>query len=100
MSDNSIPGFGTEPSEVETVLNALVGERAPGEDSSAWYMHLSARQVLLDAAVKAIADQRALVAAEIYQQLGDDRSYTKVANILGASRPRVQQLIERARTLT
>lgn len=97
MTDSSLLGFGIEEHEVDAVYNALVGAR-DGEDLLPRYAFLSSRQVLFDAVAKRLASERAEVAAELYDDLGEGRSYAKVADILGISRPRAQQFIERARS--
>lgn len=96
MTDNSLLGYGVEEHEVDAVYDSLVGDR-DGEDLLHRYHYLSSRSALFDAVVKRLADERAHLAAELYDDLGDDRSYAKVADILGTSRARVQQFIERVR---
>ncbi|WP_040793307.1 sigma factor-like helix-turn-helix DNA-binding protein [Nocardia paucivorans] len=96
MTDNSLLGYEAESHEVDAIYDALVGDR-DGEDIPPRYHYLTSRQVLFGAVVKRLADERRRLVVELYDELGDDRSYAKVADILGLSRSRVQQFIEEAR---
>lgn len=92
-----VPGYEAEDHEVQAVYDALIGDR-DGEDLLPRYMHLSSRQSLLDAVIVRLADERAQLAAELYADLGEGRSFAAVADRLGISRARAQQMIERSRT--
>lgn len=89
-------GYGVEEQEVEAIYDSLVGDRE-GEDLLHRYMYLSSRQSLFAAVATRLAGERADLAAELYQEMGEGRSYAKVADALGTSRSRVQQWIERGR---
>lgn len=91
-----VPGYGVEDHEIQAIYDALVGDRG-GEDVLPRYMHLSSRQSLFAAVVDRLACERAALATEVYQSLGEGRSYAKVAEALGVSRSRAQQMIERSR---
>lgn len=93
-------GYEAEPHEVQAVWDALVGDREQGEDPLARSAHLSSRQAMIAAVSSRIADEQASIAFEIYQCLADEEgrtSYAKLAERLGVSRSRAQQLVERAR---
>ncbi|MEW1737973.1 hypothetical protein AB0346_18650 [Nocardia beijingensis] len=99
MTDSSLLGYGTEPQEVDLVYDDLIGAR-DGEDVLHRYFHVSSRQALLLAVSDRLADERALLAAELYDDLGEARSYSRLAAALGCSRSKAQQLIARARDLS
>ncbi|MGW5724407.1 hypothetical protein ACWEVP_50175 [Amycolatopsis sp. NPDC003865] len=87
--------YSVEEHEVQGVLAALVGDR-DGDDPSSWFAHLSSRRALLLAVASRVADMTAQTADEIYQDMGADRSYSKLGAALNLSRSRAQQLVERA----
>ncbi|EWM19798.1 hypothetical protein [Kutzneria sp. 744] len=104
MADDTVhasaeDGYGVEEHEVLAVLATLVGDR-DGEDPSWWFTHLSSRRALLLEVAGRVADMTAHTAAEIYQDMGDNRSYAKLGAALNLSRSRAQQLVERARAST
>lgn len=92
-----VPGYEAEDHEIQAVYDTLVGDR-DGEDLLPRYIHLSSRQSLLDAVIVRLADERARLAAELYADLGEGRSFASVADRLGVSRARAQQMIERSRS--
>ncbi|MFC4128982.1 hypothetical protein [Nocardia rhizosphaerae] len=96
MADSSLTGYGVEPSEVDAILDNLVSDD-PAEDSWTRYTYLSSRQQLFTAVVDAIAAKRRQAVADIYAEQGDERSYARVATLLGLHRARVQQMIEQHR---
>lgn len=97
-----MPGYEAEEHEVQTVWHALIGDRDHGEDPLARNVHLSSRQALISEVASRIADEQALIANELYDDIADEESgtsYAKLATRMGLSRSRAQQLIERAHRL-
>jgi hypothetical protein len=89
--------YSLEEHDVQAVFDMVVGSR-DDDDPEAWYGHLCSGTGLLAEVVSRIADQKALVALEIYESLdGKARSYQSLCEVLGVSRSLAQQLVERAR---
>jgi hypothetical protein len=102
MAREAVPGYGVEEHEVQAVLDFLVGERDPGVDPLARYAELSSRQTLLAEVGQRIADLRAQIGYDIYRSLGEgrrERSFAWLAELVGTSRSRAQQFVERGRVL-
>jgi hypothetical protein len=93
----AVPGFGVESAEVDAVIVALVGPREVDDDAITWYRHLSSRQSLAAGVVDRLAEMRAVAVAELFGETGD--SIAKVAERLGLSKSRADQLIARGRAL-
>lgn len=87
-------GYEAEPTEVDAVLAAFVGDQGPDEDDDEWLAHLSSRLALLTAAAAAVSAQRdALVAAMLAEPKVTERA---LAERLGLSPTRPGQLARRA----
>lgn len=72
----------------------LVGER--DIDDVQWWVHLSSRLALLTETERRIHDERARVAARWH---ADGDSFTVIAQRVGLTRARAQQLVERGRKM-
>jgi hypothetical protein len=90
----STEGYGVEPTEVAAVWEALVGDREPGEDDMARWVHLSSRAALVTELGKRIAAERAQITGG-WAAEGD--SYSTIAARIGLSRARAQQFVEQSR---
>ncbi|MFI8977145.1 hypothetical protein ACIGO9_29980 [Nocardia asteroides] len=99
MTDPSLAGFGVEPSDLEALLSGLMGCISL-DDELDLYAYLSSRQALLSAAVETVAARRRATVYNLYVDLGEDRSYARVAALIGLTRARVQQMIEQHRAET
>lgn len=91
----STHGYEAEPSEVDAVWEALVGDREPHEDDMPRWVHLESRAALLAAVATRIADERSRIARS-WSEAGD--SYATIAARVGVSRGRAQQFVERGRS--
>lgn len=89
-------GYGVESTDVDAVWDVLVGEHDVDDDMP-WWLHLSTRMALLESVSRRIADERGRIAAGWHRN-GD--SYAVIAERVGMSRARAQQLVERGRLTT
>lgn len=89
-------GYEAEPTDVDAVVNALVGERDMDDDMQ-WWVHLSSRLALLAETERRIHDERARLAEKWSRVDGD--SYAVICERVGLHRSRAQQLVERGREL-
>lgn len=97
MSDTI--GYEAESTDVDALLADVMTDINEEPDPSVRYVLLSKAGVLYDALVSRIADERARVAAEMWDE-GRGLSYAKLADALSlGSRSRAQQLVERGRAL-
>jgi hypothetical protein len=87
--------YGFEESEVRAFLDSLIGPRSPDEVDEAWHAYLASRQRLLSETASRVADMRAAFTAAMYAE--PVASYATLANGLGLSRAKIQQMIERDR---
>jgi DNA-directed RNA polymerase specialized sigma24 family protein len=90
-------GYEAEPSEVRALADAELApvfEGWPG-DYRAQYSAITSRLVTMQAAVDLIAAERARVVAAMHEQ--DGMSYAQIADALGMSRARAQQLCQAGR---
>lgn len=92
---SSTLGYEAEPGDVE----AAVADIARTPDLMERYARASAEQAHHDAVSAALADERARVCAEWWDG-GTGLSYARIGDLIGASRSRAQQLVERGRALS
>lgn len=90
MTPPDTAGYEAEPTDV-AAETAWLGEFT---DPLERYARASSAQAHHEAVVAALSRERADAALELYRDVG---SYGKVADLIGCSRGRAQQLIERAR---
>lgn len=87
-----IGGYEAEPQEVEALLDGLLDEHDLA-DPTLMYIEASKQMVLYTA----VAERLGLLRAEAVQRLcNTGLSYQQVADHLGLSKPRVQQLVAQA----
>jgi hypothetical protein len=97
--DPTTLGYKDEPQEVAAEVAGLLDG---WDDPLARYHAATAAQVHHQAVVNALADERARIAAgwnDPGRGGGSKMSYQQIADLLGMSRSKAQQLVERGRTL-
>lgn len=91
-----VEGYEAEPTEVDAVWQAVVGERDIDDDME-WWTHLSSRLALLAETERRVHDERARIAERWSRVDGD--SFAAIGDRIGLTRARAQQLVERGREL-
>jgi DNA-directed RNA polymerase specialized sigma24 family protein len=86
-------GYEPDPADVAEYLDAL-DDTAWGGDPLPAYLEATRAQVLHQAVAAAIADRRAELLARVH---ANGASYQTIADMVGLTRGRVQQLVERGR---
>ncbi|KAA2247172.1 hypothetical protein F0L68_40355 [Solihabitans fulvus] len=89
----TVDGYGVEPSEVAVVVAELVGERDTGEQDETWFIHLSSRMALLQAA----ADHVARLRGDLVAEMVAGSTEREVATRLNLSPSRPGQLARQSR---
>jgi hypothetical protein len=89
-------GYEAEPSDADTVWEALVGKRGDDDEDMQWWVYLSSRLALLAEVQRRIHAERSRVAASWHAQ-GD--SFAVIGQRVGLTRARAQQLVEQGRQL-
>ena len=97
--DPTTLGYEAEPGDVAAEVAGILG--GWGDDPLPRYHAATAAQVHHQAVVNALADERGRIAARWNVPDADGRklSYQEIADRLGISRAKAQQLVERGRGL-
>lgn len=95
MPDSTTLGYEPEPTDVAAEIENAIGDITDPEER---YHRATAAQVHHEAVSTALADERARICAEWWDG-GNGLTYAKIGELIGASRSRAQQLVERGRTL-
>lgn len=86
-----------EPTEVAALVESIAGDILTEQDPLIRYLYLTREQGLYQGVVNAISEARAAALADLH---GSGLSYAQIsAAVGGIGRARVQQLVERARTV-
>lgn len=86
-----------EESEVQAVLDGLVGERDPEETSESRLAHVTSRMNLLLEVVGRLADERATTAAHL---ASEGATLEQIGAPLGVTRQTAHRLVQRGREIT
>lgn len=89
-------GYEPEPTDVAAEIEGVLGDIT---DPMERYHRATAAQVHHEAVSAALADERARVCAAWWDG-GNGLTFAKIGELIGASRSRAQQLVERGRSLT
>lgn len=88
-------GYEPEPTDVAAEIEGVLGDITDPEER---YHRATAAQVHHEAVSAALADERAWVCAAWWDG-GNGLPFAKIGELIGASRSRAQQLVERGRAL-
>ncbi|MER7126731.1 hypothetical protein [Micrococcus luteus] len=95
MPDPTTLGYEAEPTDVTAEMDGILADIT---DPLERYHRATAAQAHYDAVSAALAVERARVCADLWDG-GKGLSYDKIGKLIGASRARAQQLVERGRDL-
>lgn len=90
---STIDGYEADPNEADAVLDSFLDEE-DRRDPTLLYLRATRLEALFREVLRRVAAERAKAVARLHT---DMRSLARVAEHLGVSRPRAQQLVERGR---
>lgn len=93
MTSPTTNGYEADPANVAAELGDTLGDIT---DPAERYHRATAAQAHHDAVSAALADERARICAAWWDG-GNGLTYAKIADLIGTSRSRAQQLVERGR---
>lgn len=95
MSAPDTLGYEPEPTDVAAEIEGVLGDIT---DPMERYHRATAAQAHHDAVSAALADERARICAALWDG-GQGQSYAQIGEVIGRSRSKAQQLVERGRVL-